>query len=93
MSAVPENQELLQIEDLDMLVKHLTLWHTSKVAMLKHMLKVPDGTEAELNEGEKILLTGDMLKGFRVGVTLGLSELGTLPFVAELADSSAAVKH
>ena len=92
MSAVPD-QDMLQIDDLDQFVKHLTLWHNAKVAMLNHMLKVPEGTEAELNEGEKIILNGDMLKGFRVGVTLGLTELGTLPFVAEMTDSSTAVKH
>lgn len=93
MSAVPENPDMLQVDNLDQFVKHLTNWHNSKVAMLKHMLKVPEGTEAELNEGEKIILTGDMLKGFRVGITLGLSELGALPFVAELEDASNAVKH
>ena len=93
MSAVPDSQELIQVEDLNQFVYHLNNWHQSKVAMLRHMLQIPEGTAAELNDGEKVTMTGDILRGFRIGVTLGLSELGTLPFVAEMTDSAEAPKH
>lgn len=91
MSAVPE--DIVQIEDLDHFVRLLTQWHVAKVKVLKHMLDVPDGTEAIMNEGASVVLSGDVLKGFRIGVTLGLTELGQLPFAAEIEDAKTSTKH
>lgn len=83
----------ITIEDLNHFVGLLTKWHESKVKVLEYMLSVPDGTEVVLNDDNPCILSGDLLQGFRIGVTLGLAELGTLPFVAELEDTDAALKH
>jgi len=61
----------------------LTDWHQKKVATLLHMQSVPDGTEVVIGEDAPMILTGDLLKGFILGVELALIELGKLPFEAE----------
>ena len=86
-------EDTVPVGDLDHFVSLLTNWHSSKVALLKHMMAIPEGTEAELNEGEKITMSGDILKGFRMGIVISLSELGSLPFVAEMEEQATAVKH
>lgn len=77
----------VDITDLDSFVRALTGWHTSKVAVLEHMKSIPPGTEATfsegVNEGQLVKLEGEFLEGFKLGLTLSLMELGTLPFVAE----------
>lgn len=88
-----ESEETVPVTDLDHFVKLLTGWHGNKIAMLKHMMAIPEGTEAELSDGDKVTMTGDILKGFRMGLTIAMSELGTLPFVAEMEEQSTAVKH
>lgn len=74
--------ETILIEDIDQFVNLLTVWHTEKVKVLEHMLEIPDGTEMEAN-GVSVVLTGDMLAGFKTGIILSLMELGILPFVSE----------
>jgi hypothetical protein len=86
-------EDTVPVEDMDQFVKLLSNWHTSKVGMLKHMYDIPEGTEAELNGGDKVIMAGDILKGFRMGITMALAELGSLPFVAELEDQEKAALH
>ena len=74
--------ETILIEDIDQFVNLLTRWHVEKVKVLEHMLEVPDGTEMEC-DGVSVVLTGDMLAGFKAGINLSLMELGILPFVSE----------
>lgn len=69
--------------DLDTFVTALTGWHVHKVAALQHMMEIPEGTEVTLDEETPSILTGDLLKGFQLGIQLSLLELGTLPFIAE----------
>ena len=78
----------IEIDDLEQFVKIMAGWHGQKVKTLKHMLEVPDGTEMIVGEDDptKVILTGDMLAGFKAGIELSLIELGTLPFVYETAD-------
>jgi hypothetical protein len=76
--------ETVAITDVNQFVGILTDWHAHKVAILEHMLQVPDGTEMQVDDGESIILTGDMLAGFKAGISIALMELGVLPFVAEM---------
>ena len=74
--------ETLLIKDIDQFVNLLTRWHAEKVKVLEHMLEVPDGTEME-RDGVSVVLTADMLAGFKAGIDLALMELGSLPFATE----------
>lgn len=90
---MPNSEDILEIKDLDHFVGMLTRWHTHKVAVLKHMLEVPRDAEVTLNDGVPRKLDGPFRDGFELGVTLALSELGKLPFVAEMEEATDAVKH
>lgn len=83
--------EIVQITDLDSFVRALVHWHTNKVAMLKHMAEVPEGTEVQANESKPaIILQGDVREAFRAGLATALAELGELPFSFELEDEASA---
>ena len=86
-------EHTLEIKDLDHFVGLLSRWHTTKVKTIKHMMTVPDTTEVILEEGTPVQMTGEFRKGFVLGLTIALAELGELPFVAELEDATTAVKH
>jgi hypothetical protein len=74
---------LVDVNDLDQFVRILTAWHSEKVTALEHMLQVPEGVEVTFQNEKPQALTGDLHKGFIIGLTLGLMELGTLPFLTE----------
>ena len=73
--------DTVPIENLDMFVRALTDWHSRQVEVLKHMQDIPEGTEVQFNEGQTDVLSGDLRKGFAMGIELSLIELGELPFV------------
>ncbi len=87
-----EASPTIEIDDLEQFVRIMTGWHSQKVTTLKHMLEVPDGTEMIAGEESptKVILTGDMLAGFKAGIELSLMELGTLPFAYETEPEAAA---
>lgn len=76
--------ETVMIESLDQFVKTLSGWHESKVKMLKHLQNIPEGTEVSTGDGKPEPLSGDLRRGFIIGLTVALAELGELPFEAEL---------
>lgn len=80
----------VMVENLDQFVRVLMAWHANKVAMLRHLQSIPEGTEVSKDDGEPLVLTGDMLKGFQMGLEVALEEMGTLPFEAELEDATEA---
>jgi len=83
----PTNSPHLDVDnitDLNDFVLLLTKWHTAKVEVLEHMLKIPEGTEASLSESVSVVLTGDAYIAYQIGLSTALSELGILPFVYEL---------
>ena len=85
-------EPVVDVQDLGQFVALLQDWHKKQVATMKHMLDIPDGTEV-LVEGEApMTLTGDVLRGFQMGVNLSLTHLGELPFNAEFVDPDA-TKH
>ena len=74
------------VSDLDDFVRTLTGWHTHKVKVLEHMMEIPSGTEVVFNKNAPMVLEGELLKGFCMGIQLALMELGKLPFEAELEE-------
>jgi hypothetical protein len=84
-----QKPETVVVQDIDQFIQLLNGWHQDKVKTLEHMLSVPEGTEVRFNDEGPQTLTGDMLKGFVIGLSLGLMELGTLPFAAEMDDTPA----
>ena len=84
----PKDARTLEVVNLDQFVVLLSKWHQNRVAQLQHLMDIPEGTLASLNEETSIELTGDARIGFLIGVTVGLSHFGELPFVAEIDESS-----
>jgi hypothetical protein len=87
MSAAVENQapETIQVESLDQFVQYLVRWHETKVALLKHMETIPADAVVEI-DGVDHAFTPEMREGFKLGITIALAELGTLPFGFETDD-------
>lgn len=83
-----QSNDTVILSDIDTFVTALTTWHKKQIATLAHMQKIPNGTEVCFNEGKTDVLTGDLLKGFIMGIELALIEMGTLPFVTVLADET-----
>lgn len=90
MSGVPET---VHVENMDHFVRILFEWHQRKVKELEHVLAIPEGVEVHFNTQDPIILQGDMHKGFIMGLSLGLMELGTLPFAAEPDDEDTPPTH
>lgn len=71
------------VEDLDQFVAILTTWHAEKCAVVQHLLEVPEGSSFEI-DGVELVMTLEVLRGFKLGVEMAMMQLGTLPFVAEM---------
>lgn len=78
----PEQVETLHVTDLDQFVRLLVAWHDTKVRLLKHMEDIPEDAVVEI-DGVDHQFTPEMRRGFTLGITVALAELGTLPFAAE----------
>ena len=84
-----KNQDnLLYIDSLDQFINILHIWHGRKVKVLEHMAEIPSGTEVVFNKGEPVILEGEILRGFCMGLNLALMELGKLPFAAEMEEGN-----
>lgn len=81
--------ETVEVHDLDHFIKLLVRWHDTKIRMLKHMEEIPEGTVVEI-EGVDHAFTAEMRRGFSLGITIALAELGTLPFAFETEDDEEA---
>lgn len=77
-SAEASEQEA-SVVDLGTFVNILVDWHSTKVALLKHLSEMPEGVLMSVNDGEDVKMEGPLLEGFRLGLQLALSELGPLP--------------
>lgn len=87
------NNNIVPISDLNTFVSILTAWHEQKVKVLEHMLSLPEGTEAELGGGGSIVLEGNVLQGFQIGLSTALIELGHLPFIASESNDDNETSH
>ena len=79
-----QKAQTVLVQDIDQFIQLLSGWHQGKVQTLEHMLGVPEGIEVTFNEEAPQILTGDLHKGFLMGLSLALMELGTLPFGVEM---------
>lgn len=74
-----ENEKLFVTELSEFLPLFLD-WHDRQVATLQHLLLVPTGTAVEIEDSETLVLEGDALRGFQLGLSMAMHYLGTLPF-------------
>lgn len=84
----PEAPDTVAIENLDQFVTILARWHAEKVATIKHLLAIPEGSAFEIGT-DTLVLTPDVLAGFKFGLEMALMQLGELPFVAEREEAAA----
>ena len=88
MGLAPHQQrDIIAMNDIDQFAYLLAKWHKAKIKVLEHVLDVPEETVLNLNDTE-ITLSGDVLAGFKAGLSVALMELGNLPFVVETADTT-----
>ena len=80
--------ETVEVEDLNQFVALLTGWHTNQVAAIRHMLSLPEGATFAVDDKE-LVMVGDTLKGFKLGLEMALMQVGTLPFAVETEDDAA----
>ena len=85
-----QKSETVVVSDIDQFIQLLSGWHENKVKTLEHMLTIPEGVEVRFNSEAPQILSGDLHKGFIMGLSLALMELGTLPFGVEIDDAPAA---
>lgn len=82
------NNTTIPISDLNEFVTRLISWHTHKVEILEHLKSIPENSGVQQDDGKEIPLTGDLHKGFLLGLHVALCELGTLPFAIEYDNES-----
>lgn len=76
----PVNGADSQIKSVNEFGALLFNWHHRQIATINHFLDVPEGIEVKVGEEEQLTLSGDVLRGYRLGLELSLHYLGTLPF-------------
>lgn len=75
------NAELKQVAEL------LVDWHRSQLARFEKVLSAPADMEVRLNSGDDpIVLTGERLKGFRIGLLLGQGWISNFPLKVDDED-------
>ena len=73
-----------QLATIDQLTQLLVAWYQRQIGLLTHLSNVPEGTEVQVGdaeEAEAFLLEGDVLKGYRLGLNMALSNISSLPFI------------
>jgi hypothetical protein len=80
------------ITNTDEFASLVARWHLQGMKQAEHMLEMPEGHEAEYqaNENEepvRIVLTGDALIAFRMGVMTGADCFANLPFTYSLDEA------
>lgn len=76
-------QQTAPIESLDQFASLITNWNANNVALLQHMMEIPEGTKVEIvkdGKTETMELSGPLREGFRLGLFVALSEIKELPF-------------
>lgn len=81
-----QKPELIPIQNIDHFIHLIVVWHNNRVALLKHMMALPAGTEMQVDENKTVVMDGERLEGFKAGLGLALMELGDLPFVVETVE-------
>ena len=74
------------VTELGEFIPLLEEWHTRQVKTVNHFFTVPEGQVVEIEGEPEFALEGDTLKGFKLGLSIGLSYLGQLPFSAAMME-------
>lgn len=73
-----------EITDVNLFGQLLLQWHNHAVAVVEQFRAMPSGERMKVQpEGEpeeNLVMEGDLLKGFKLGLTFALGQLGKLPF-------------
>lgn len=83
------------ITDLNDFANLFMNWHHNVQATLNHMAQIPDGAGIEYvndktpDQVDTIILTGDALKAYRLGVLTAMAQIEKLPFQAVVEDEPA----
>lgn len=83
--------EIVHVSDMNQFVGLMQDWHSQQVATVHHFTEIPSGVEVQVEDEPPFTLEGDTLKGFKLGIQMALSYLGTLPFYAQ--GSANATQH
>lgn len=78
------NTELQRVAEL------LIDWHRRKMGNIAQVLATPADTEIRLGEDDPIVLTGGMLKGFRIGLAMAQSWFESFPLQITRKDAGGA---
>ena len=76
-------EQTAPIKSLDQFASLITNWNANTVALLQHMMEIPEGTKVEIvKEGktETMEMSGTMREGFLLGLFVAMSEIKELPF-------------
>lgn len=65
--------------DLKIIAEQLVMWHQRKMGNIEKVLSSPADTEIRLGEEDPIILAGDKLKGFRMGMAMAKQWFGEFP--------------
>lgn len=79
----PLEQQTAPIESLDQFANLVINWNANNLALLQHMMEIPEGTKVEIvKEGktETMEMSGPLREGFRLGLFVAMSEIKELPF-------------
>lgn len=79
----PLEQQTAPIESLDQFADLIINWNANTLALLQHMMEIPEGTKVEIvKEGktETMEISGPLREGFRLGLFVAMSEIEELPF-------------
>lgn len=99
VAASAATPEIPAITDLNSFANVIVHWHHNVQSQLSHMVQIPAGAaieyEAEDKPGvtETIVLEGDTLKAYRIGVLTAMNAIEVLPFKAIVEDEPAAAAN
>ena len=76
-------REMLEVfcsnTDLKRVAEMLVTWHQRKMGNIEQVLSSPADTEIRLGETNPVVLTGEKLQGFRIGLIMARSWFENLP--------------
>ena len=80
-----EDQPLF-VSELSEFIPLLEDWHHRQVMTVEHLQTVPPGQEVQVEDEAPLILEGEALRAYRLGIGLALHYLGNLPFSTERAE-------
>ena len=74
-----------EFTDIHTFADHVDNWYKNQLNVISHFIEVPENVEMEVDEVETIL-SGDLHKGFVIGMRLVLQDLQAHPPFVVLPD-------